>query len=80
MIHLRLRTTVALTIALGCAGCGLKGPLYLPDQVTNVEVRPAPTTPPASEVTPPPAVDGATESTEDESDDEGRSTSARPQD
>ena len=33
--------TVISTIALGVAGCGLKGPLYLPDKAANVEVRPA---------------------------------------
>jgi len=37
----RPRVAFALLLA-AAAGCGLKGPLYLPDSVTNVEVRPAP--------------------------------------
>ena len=32
--------TCALALAL--AGCGLKGPLYLPDEARNIETRPAP--------------------------------------
>jgi len=41
--------TVTLVIALGLAGCGLKGPLYLPDKATNVEVHPAAPPPPPAE-------------------------------
>jgi predicted small lipoprotein YifL len=37
------RPLIAVLFALGCTSCGLKGPLYLPDTATNIEVRPAPT-------------------------------------
>lgn len=38
---LRPRVAFALLLA-AVTGCGLKGPLYLPDTVTNVEIRPVP--------------------------------------
>jgi hypothetical protein len=49
----------AALLALGTAlaGCGLKGPLYLPEKSREVVVRPAPgtPTPPATVPEPPPA-------------------------
>jgi predicted small lipoprotein YifL len=42
-------------LALAASGCGLKGPLYLPEKTGEVVVRPAPgTTPPATPAEPPP--------------------------
>jgi predicted small lipoprotein YifL len=46
-----LGTLLALVVALG--GCGLKGPLYLPEKPGEVIVRPGPTaTAPATAVEP----------------------------
>jgi predicted small lipoprotein YifL len=42
---------VALVVALSAAGCGLKGPLTLPEKPSNVVIRPAP----GQEVVPAPA-------------------------
>jgi predicted small lipoprotein YifL len=40
-------------IVVGLSGCGLKGPLYLPEKATNIEVRPAaPASAPATTTTP----------------------------
>lgn len=41
---------VALGLAVALAGCGLKGPLYLPEKSKEVVVRPGPTatSPPAA--------------------------------
>jgi predicted small lipoprotein YifL len=47
-----LRLIGALTLACTLAGCGQKGPLYLPDAATSVVTRPAAATP-APEVTAP---------------------------
>jgi predicted small lipoprotein YifL len=33
---------VPCILAFALAGCGLKGPLYLPDEARNIETRPAP--------------------------------------
>jgi predicted small lipoprotein YifL len=45
---------------LGLSGCGLKGPLYLPEKTGDVVVRPAAgTTPPAE--TPPPETEAEPE-------------------
>lgn len=59
---------VALAVAGLLSGCGLKGPLYLPEKPDDVTVRPAPTaastttpdtqTPPATEAPPEPPVEG----------------------
>ena len=50
-----------LALATALAGCGLKGPLYLPEKSREVIIRPAPATPseapPPTEV--PPAADPA---------------------
>ena len=42
----------ALAVATPLAGCGLKGPLELPERPTNIVIRPAPGTP-GTEGTPP---------------------------
>ena len=34
------RPFIAVLVAIVCTSCGLKGPLYLPDTATNIEVRP----------------------------------------
>jgi predicted small lipoprotein YifL len=55
-----LAPSLALVTAL--AGCGLKGPLYLPEKSREVIIRPAPGTP-AEAATPseaPPAAEPAT--------------------
>jgi predicted small lipoprotein YifL len=39
------------------AGCGIKGPLYLPEKSSEVVVRPAPTSAPPAEQPPPPPSD-----------------------
>ena len=58
----------ALAIATPLAGCGLKGPLELPERPTNIVIRPAPgaagteSTPPT-----PPGTAPATTPAEDES-------------
>ena len=51
-----------LALATALAGCGLKGPLYLPEKSREVIIRPAPGTP-AETATPaeaPPAAEPAT--------------------
>jgi len=51
-----------LALATALAGCGLKGPLYLPEKSREVIIRPAPGTP-AEAATPteaPPATEPAT--------------------
>jgi predicted small lipoprotein YifL len=57
----------ALAIATALMGCGLKGPLYLPEKSREVIIRPAPGTPPeaptAIEV--PPAADPTVDPTVD---------------
>lgn len=45
---LRILSIAALLLAGALAGCGQKGPLYLPDAPSDVVTRPA-STPPASE-------------------------------
>jgi predicted small lipoprotein YifL len=50
-----------LTLATALAGCGLKGPLYLPEKSKEVVVRPAPgaaAQPTTAPETPPPAPAG----------------------
>ena len=37
-----------LAVLAGLAGCGLKGPLYLPEKSQEVVIRPAPGTAPAA--------------------------------
>jgi predicted small lipoprotein YifL len=59
---------VALAVAGLLSGCGLKGPLYLPDRPDDVTVRPAPVAasttttgtqnPPATEAPPEPPAEG----------------------
>ena len=59
----------ALAVATPLAGCGLKGPLELPERPTNIVIRPAPGTA-GTESTPPPTTSGtapATTPAEDES-------------
>jgi predicted small lipoprotein YifL len=41
-----------LSVALGCAACGFKGPLYLPGRSAAVVTRPAPATEAAPKRTP----------------------------
>ena len=53
-----IRSTAALLAVLAAlAGCGLKGPLYLPEKSQEVVIRPAPGTAPeaAGETAPPEA-------------------------
>jgi predicted small lipoprotein YifL len=51
-----MRRIVAVSLcalAVAASGCGLKGPLYLPEKPGEVIVRPAPaTTPPATPAEP----------------------------
>jgi predicted small lipoprotein YifL len=56
----RRNTVAGLAIALLLAGCGLKGPLYLPEKSGDVTIRPGPqdgikpsAPPTATETTPP---------------------------
>jgi predicted small lipoprotein YifL len=77
-------------ILLACAGvvvagCGMKGPLYLPDKNASVVTRPGSpnTTTPPAQTAPAPAPDGnTTPSTpkrpQDKSDDDSQSTSSTP--
>ena len=54
--------TALLALATALAGCGLKGPLYLPEKSREVIIRPAPAAP-AEAATPaeaPPAAEPAT--------------------
>jgi len=58
----RRNTVAGLAIALLLAGCGLKGPLYLPEKSGDVTIRPGPqdgiepsAPPTATETTPPTA-------------------------
>jgi len=60
MRHRRPGALVAVTLVL--SGCGLKGPLYLPEKPGEVVIRPAPaaadpaaTPPPSAAETPPPS-------------------------
>jgi predicted small lipoprotein YifL len=46
-----IRRAALAVAAVVLAGCGLKGPLTLPERATNVVIRPAP----GSTATPPPA-------------------------
>jgi predicted small lipoprotein YifL len=80
MIRPSFRPAIALAIALACSGCGLKGPLFLPDQVSNVEVRPAASPPPPSGGAPPATAGGIGEPADEEPADEERSKAERPQD
>ncbi len=59
MRHRPLGALVALAVAL--TGCGLKGPLYLPEKPGEIVIRPAPAaadpaapSPPAAATQPPP--------------------------
>lgn len=51
--------TVLLAVGgLALAGCGIKGPLYLPEKSSEVIIRPAPAgTPPPEQPAPPPSDD-----------------------
>ena len=49
-----------LALALVLTGCGLKGPLYLPEKTGPVTTRPAPKTPAAGSTATPATVPGAT--------------------
>jgi len=51
----RSRSALAL-LAFVLGGCGLKGPLYLPEKSGAVAVRPAPATPAPPSTGEPPAV------------------------
>jgi len=58
MKHHPLGALIALAVAL--SGCGLKGPLYLPEKPGEIVIRPAPAaadpaapSPPAAETQPP---------------------------
>jgi len=48
--------TLAVTLALAAmaSGCGLKGPLYLPEKAGPVTTRPGPAAPAATPATEPP--------------------------
>lgn len=56
-----------LAVALFLAGCGLKGPLYLPEKSGDVAIRPAPqdgikpSAPPTASTPPPPTTAPETE-------------------
>jgi len=43
-----MRTATSMLLLLVLAGCGQKGPLYLPDQAQEVVTRPAPASTPSS--------------------------------
>lgn len=65
----RLRLGIAVIAFAGCTACGLKGPLYLPDRASNVEVRPASAeSPPAASEQPPAGKDEASDEERRESD------------
>lgn len=42
MRHRPLGALVALALAVALSGCGLKGPLYLPEKPGEIVIRPAP--------------------------------------
>jgi len=55
-VKLRMLTGIALVV-LAASGCGLKGPLYLPEK-SDVTIRPAPAaTPPEAPAEPAPATE-----------------------
>ena len=63
-IHGRLRVALALLLVAGATGCGLKGPLTMPEPSTNVVIRgpgeaaaPPGATKPAAPVKPAPRQD-----------------------
>jgi predicted small lipoprotein YifL len=49
----RRAAAVLLLAVASLAGCGLKGPLYLPEKSKEVVVRPAPAEPTTTEPAPP---------------------------
>lgn len=60
MKHPPLGGLVVLAVAVALTGCGLKGPLYLPEKPGEIVIRPAPAaadpaapSPPAAETQPP---------------------------
>jgi predicted small lipoprotein YifL len=73
---------------VGLAGCGMKGPLFLPDKNASVVTRPgtsgttAPTTTPPAQTAPAPAPGDTTPSTpkppQDKDKDDSQSTSSTP--
>lgn len=50
---------VTLALAMVASGCGLKGPLYLPEKAGPVTTRPGPAAPATAPATPPPAAEPA---------------------
>jgi len=51
----RIAAASLCALVVAASGCGLKGPLYLPEKTGEVVVRPAPgTAPPATPAEPPP--------------------------
>ena len=52
---IRRTAAVLLAAVASLAGCGLKGPLYLPEKSKEVVVRPAPAEPKTTEPVPPAA-------------------------
>ena len=51
----RIAAASLCALVVAASGCGLKGPLYLPEKTGEVVVRPAPgTTPPETPAEPPP--------------------------
>jgi predicted small lipoprotein YifL len=54
-VMVSLAAPASLAVAAITAGCGQKGPLYLPDRNGTVITRPAPATSPATTATPAPA-------------------------
>jgi predicted small lipoprotein YifL len=67
----RLCAAVTAALLMGLAGCGQKGPLYLPDKGGEVVTRPGgqtPTPPPpqSSETAPQPSTQPQTNTTESE--------------
>jgi len=60
MKHPPLGALIVLAVAVALTGCGLKGPLYLPEKPGEIVIRPAPAaadpaapSPPAAETQPP---------------------------
>ncbi len=51
MLRHPLRTVAVVALVLACAGCGIKGPLYLPPRETPATDAAPPAAPPAA--TPP---------------------------
>ena len=55
----RRALAAALTLVAVTSGCGLKGPLYLPEKAGPVTTRPGPAAPAATPATEPPKTEPA---------------------